>query len=165
MRKWQGDLAFILIVGLLIGGWFYLYPRPTPSPLTEIEPPLDLNIIPLTFSSPQGDELAYRLYAPQGTVRCILVLLHDSAMHGAWYAQLGQQLGGAGIAVFLPDRRGHGYSSGDRQQIAQNRDILNDDITAMIAAAQARYPTVPIFLGGHGRGAGLARAISRRAAR
>ena len=86
---------------------------------------------------------------------CVLVLLHDTLLHGGWYANLGRDLAAHSVAVYLPDRRGWGLSAGDRQEVANDRDVLIHDITALVAAAQARYPQKKVFLGGHGRGAGL----------
>jgi alpha-beta hydrolase superfamily lysophospholipase len=85
----------------------------------------------------------------------VLVLLHDTLLHGGWYANLGHDLAAQGVAVYLPDRRGWAHSAGDRREVAKGREVLTDDITAMIAAAQARYPQKKVYLGGHGRGAGL----------
>ncbi len=155
MKKWQGDLVFILIVALAIGGWFSLYPRQGDSLLSPLTPPVELNIEPRIYASPYGERLAYRLYEPPGEVDAVLVLLHDTLLHGAWYAELGYGLAKEGIAVYAPDRRGWGHSIGDHRQGAQDVDVLMQDIEAMIFAAHARYPLKELFLGGHGRGAGL----------
>jgi alpha-beta hydrolase superfamily lysophospholipase len=156
MQKWKGDIAFLLVVGALVAGWMYLYPKPGDSPLSPLEPPADLQATDLpSYASPEGLELSYRRYEPAGEARCVLVLLHDTMLHSGWYANLGRDLAAQGIAVYLPDRRGWGHSAGDRREVAEDRDVLTDDITAMIAVAQARYPQKEVFLGGHGRGAGL----------
>ena len=156
MHKWKGDIAFLLVVGTLIAGWMYLYPRPGDSPLSPLEPPADLDAEDLpSYASPEGLKLSYRLYEPAGETRCVLVFLHDTLLHSGWYANLGRDLAAQGIAVYLPDRRGWGHSAGDRREVAENRDVLTHDLTAMIAVAQARYPQKEVFVGGHGRGAGL----------
>jgi acylglycerol lipase len=156
MKKWKGDITFLLVVGALIAGWMYLYPKPGDSPLSPLEPPADLQAVDLpSYASPEGLKLSYRSYEPAGETECVLVLLHDTLLHGGWYANLGRDLAAQGIAVYLPDRRGWGRSAGDRREVAEDRDVLTDDITAMIAVAQARYPQKEVFLGGHGRGAGL----------
>jgi acylglycerol lipase len=158
MRKWKGDITFLLVVGALVAGWMYLYPKAGDSVLASLEPPADLQArateLP-SYASPEGLKLSYRLYEPAGDARYVLVLLHDTLLHSGWYANLGRDLAAQGVAVYLPDRRGWGGSAGNRREVAENKSVLTDDITAMIAAAQARYPQKKVFLGGHGRGAGL----------
>ena len=39
MKKWKGDLVFLVLVGALVGGWLYLYPRPAESVLSPLAPP------------------------------------------------------------------------------------------------------------------------------
>ena len=169
MQKWKGDVIFLLVVGALIAGWMYLYPKPGDSLLTPLEPPAEMQAaqpasaqpasaqardLP-SYASPEGLKLSYRLFEPVEDPMCVLVLLHDTLLHGGWYANLGRDLAAHSVAVYLPDRRGWGLSAGDRQEVANDRDVLIHDITALVAAAQARYPQKKVFLGGHGRGAGL----------
>jgi alpha-beta hydrolase superfamily lysophospholipase len=158
-RKWKGDILFLLVVGALIGGWLYLYPHPGDSALSPLTPPRDLQAQDLpSYASFEGLKLAYRLYEPRGEPHHVLVFLHDTLLHGGWYASLGQDLAREGVAVFLPDRRGWGRSAGDHRQVADQASVLIEDITAMLSVAQARYPHAQtrLYLGGHGRGAGLA---------
>jgi alpha-beta hydrolase superfamily lysophospholipase len=156
MRKWKGDVLFLLVVGALVVGWITLYPDPVDSPLSSLDTPADLHVEELdSYASPEGLKLAYRLYEPEGKVTHVLVLLHDTLLHGGWYETLARGLAERGIAVYLPDRRGWGHSDGNRREVSEDRDVLTEDITAMLAAAQARYPQRKVFLGGHGRGAGL----------
>ena len=169
MQKWKGDVTFLLVVGALIAGWMYLYPKPGDSLLTPLEPPAEMQAaqpasaqaqaaqasnLP-SYASPEGLKLSYRLFEPVEDPMCVLVLLHDTLLHGGWYANLGRDLAAHSVAVYLPDRRGWGLSAGDRQEVANDRDVLIHDIMALVAAAQARYPQKKVFLGGHGRGAGL----------
>ena len=156
MGKWKGDLVFLLVIAALVGGWLYLYPRASESPLSPLEPPEDLQTTNLlTYASQDGLALAYRLYEPPGEVRHVLVFLHDTLLHSGWYTTFARALAKEGIAVYLPDRRGWGYSEGDRQEVTKDKTVLERDIMAMVFAAQARYPQKHIFVGTHGRGAGL----------
>lgn len=163
MKKWQGDVIFIATIAVLIGGWFYLYPRPGASDLSTLDAPIDLDIKPRTYASPDGTALAYRLYEPLGEAQAVLVLLHDTLLHSAWYAELGYNLAERGIVVYSPDRRGWGHSGGDRQRGHDAADVLAQDVMALVAAAHARYPQQRIYIGAHGRGAGI--ALSYTAAR
>ena len=156
MGKWKDDLVFLLIIAALVGGWLYLYPRASESPLSPLDPPEDLQATDLpTYASQEGLALAYRLYEPPGEVGHVLVFLHDTLLHSGWYSTFARELAKEGIAVYLPDRRGWGYSEGDRQEVAEDKTVLERDIMAMVFAAQSRYPQKNIFVGAHGRGAGL----------
>jgi alpha-beta hydrolase superfamily lysophospholipase len=158
IKHWKGDILFILVIGALIGGWMYLYPRPGESPLVPLDPSPALSVEDLpSFASLEGLKLAYRHYAPRdGEPECVIVFLHDTLLHSGWYGPLGEGLAREGVAAYLPDRRGWGHSAGDRLDEEPGDDLLIQDITAMISVAQAQYPQKPIYLGGHGRGAGLA---------
>jgi alpha-beta hydrolase superfamily lysophospholipase len=156
MKKWKGDLVFLVVIGLLVGGWLYLYPHQSGGPLSPLDPPDGLADEGLdSYASYEGLKLAYRLYEPTGDARHVLVFLHDTLLHSGWYVDLARDLASEGIAVYLPDRRGRGHSDGDPRAVSEDRSVLLEDITAMIAVAQDRYPQAEIYLGGHGRGAGL----------
>lgn len=156
MNKWKGDILFVVIVGALVSGWFALYPHPGASPLVPLEPPAGLAVQSLpTYAGADEIELAYRRYEPQGIPSHVIVLLHDTMLHSGWYERLGQDLAERGAVVYLPDRRGWGRSAGDRRKVAQDKSVLLDDITALIAVAQTRTPQTDVYLAGHGRAAGL----------
>jgi len=157
MEKWKGDILFLLVIGALVGGWLSLYPRSADSPLQPIDTPKTLDDKTVrTYASHEGLELAYRLYEPRGTVRHVVIMLHDTLLHSGWYDALGRGLAAEGIAVYLPDRRGCGFSAGDHRSVADHPELLIEDITALISVAQSRHSQTGIYLGGHGRGAGLA---------
>lgn len=149
-------MVFVLIIAVAIVAWMRLYPDVETSSLSPLAPLIEFDAEPRTYASPAGEHLAYRLVEPPGEAQAVLVFLHDTGLHSGWYIELGYGLASRGIAVFLPDRRGWGYSSGERCQKAQDQTVLSDDILAMVVAARSRYPQARIFVGGHGRGAGLA---------
>jgi alpha-beta hydrolase superfamily lysophospholipase len=156
LKKWKGDILFLILVGALVAGWMSLYPNPGESPLVPLDPPAGLGAGSLlTYASADGITLAYRRYEPQGTPSHVVVLLHDTLLHSGWYERLAQDLAERGVAVYLPDRRGWGHSGGDRRQVAEDKSVLLDDITALIAVAQARTLQTEVYLAGHGRAAGL----------
>ena len=157
MKKWLGDMVFLVVIGALVGGWLYLVPRPGDSPLAPLAPPAELADPNLpSYASHEGLKLSYRRYEPSADVKHVLVFTHDTLLHSGWYAGLARDLAERGVVVYLPDRRGRGRSAGDSRAVAEDRSVLIEDITAMISVAQSRYPQVGIYVGGHGRGAGLA---------
>jgi len=157
MKKWRGDIAFLIVVGALVGGWLYLYPTPADSPLQPLHAPTELGAVEVPhYASQEGLALAYRLFEPAEVPQQVLIVLHDTLLHGAWYAELGQALAKDGVAVYLPDRRGRGRSAGEAPIEGAERAALVEDIAALVVAARNRYPQVPVYLGAHGRGAGLA---------
>lgn len=157
MKKWQGDIAFLVIVGVLVGGWLYLYPTPADSLLQAPMAPAALAAGEVPhYASQEGLALTYHLFEPAGRPQQVLILLHDTLLHGGWYAALGQALAEEGVAVYLPDRRGHGRSAGEAPIEGAERAYLVEDIAALVVAARNRYPAAPVYLGAHGRGAGLA---------
>ena len=156
MGKWKGDIVFILVIAALIGGWMYLYPGDRESPLSSLAPPEDLSAEELpTYATLDGLKLAYRSYEPSGPATHVLVFLHDTLLHSGWYADMARDLASQGVAVLLPDRRGWGHSEGDRDEVAKDRSVLAQDIITTISVAQAKYPQSEIFVGAHGRAAGL----------
>ena len=157
MKKWKGDITFLVVVGVLVGGWLYLYPTPADSPLQPLDPPAELGAEEVPhYASQEGLALAYRLFEPAGAPQQVLIVVHDTLLHGGWYAELGQALAVEGVAVYLPDRRGRGRSAGEAPIEGAERADLVEDIAAMVVAARNRYPQAPIYLGAHGRAAGLA---------
>ena len=111
---------------------------------------------PLALTAQDGVALAYRRYAP-ASPRAALLFYHGGGAHdGAGYQWLGQGLQTHyDTAVYLPDLRGHGASDGPRGD-APSPDQVWTDITTFIAHIHTELPEVPLFLGGHSSGAGLA---------
>lgn len=100
--------------------------------------------------------LAYRRYTPDSP-RAALLFYHGGGAHsGAGYQFLGYGLQAQyGIAVCMPDIRGHGASGGPRGDTPSPQQVWAD-ITTFIEHIRAEYPQLPLFLGGHSSGAALA---------
>jgi len=102
-----------------------------------------------------GVALAARPYVPEDPA-AVLIFYHGGGAHGgAGYHHLGTGLrDGYQIAVYTLDIRGHGMSGGRRGDSPSTKQVWKDVSTA-IEFARSRYPSLPVFLGGHSSGAGL----------
>ena len=109
-----------------------------------------------TIQASDGLNLAVRAYVPEAP-RAVLVFWHGGGAHsGAGYHHLGNGLmTDHRIAVYMPDMRGHGVSQGERGDAAAPKQIWQD-ISTVIDHTRARHDGLPIFVGGHSSGGGLA---------
>lgn len=125
--------------------------------LTEIKNAQKVPIQPLEYTqATDGINLAYRAYLPQ-QANAILIFYHGAGAHsGLIYNHIGVGLrDNFDIAVFTPDIRGHGSSEGERGD-APNVKQVWFDINTLIKKAKTLYPNLPVYIGGHSAGAGLA---------
>lgn len=83
--------------------------------------------------------------------RAIVIVVHGIMEHAGRYAEMARRLNQAGIAVWAPDLRGHGRSSGSRVWV-RHFDQYLDDVSLVLADARAAHPGLPVFLFGHSMG-------------
>lgn len=100
--------------------------------------------------------LAFRTYIPP-QAEAILIFYHGAGAHsGLSYNHIGVGLRDEfKIAVYMPDLRGHGSSGGARGDAPSEEQVWSD-INTIVKHARMRHPNLPIFIGGHSGGAGLA---------
>ncbi len=89
--------------------------------------------------------------APKG----VAVIVHGLGEHIGRYAHVAAHLNAQGWAAVGDDHRGHGQSPGKRGVIQQPDDLLHD-LAAVIDAARAAYPGLPLLLLGHSLGGAIA---------
>jgi acylglycerol lipase len=111
---------------------------------------------PEYLTASDGVRLAYRRYAP-ASPRAAVLFYHGGGAHsGAGYQFVGSGLQTLfDMVVYTPDIRGHGASGGPRGD-APNPKQVWADITTLIKHIRAEFPHLPLFLGGHSSGAGVA---------
>lgn len=97
--------------------------------------------------------------AADGEPRGAVTIVHDAGGHGGRYVELASELAGNGLAVALPDLRGHGRSEGPRGHSNGLKEVLRDlgDVQDHLAY---RLPEAPKVLVGHGLGALYALAFA-----
>jgi acylglycerol lipase len=102
-----------------------------------------------------GTRLVGRLWSPAAPPRSLLVLVHGLKDHSGRYESLASVLNSAGISVVAFDLRGHGRSSGERAWVARFGEF-DTDLGAVIEAARAACPDLPVALFGHSLGGAIA---------
>ncbi len=107
-----------------------------------------------TWKSSDGVNFYACEWAPSGSPRACILLIHGLGEHIGRYGHVAAALTGAGYALLGFDLRGHGKSGGPRGH-APSYDALMDDITAFIAQVESRHPGLPRFLYGHSLGGNL----------
>jgi alpha-beta hydrolase superfamily lysophospholipase len=65
----------------------------------------------LTFTDPDGVEVGYRRWLPDGEARAIVHISHGASEHAGRYDRFARCLTTAGYAVYAHDHRGHGTTS------------------------------------------------------
>jgi alpha-beta hydrolase superfamily lysophospholipase len=104
-----------------------------------------------TIDGTKGARIFVRSWQPVAIPRAVVVVCHGVNSHGGQYAWTGEQLAGAGFAVFALDLRGRGRSSGERFYVDDVADYVSD-VAATTALAKSRCPGLPVFLLGHSAG-------------
>jgi len=84
--------------------------------------------------------------------RAYLLLVHASMVHSEYYLPLAAGLAEAGIAVWLPDLRGHGRSGGVRGHVRDWREHVQDVHDAFSAMTALSAPGTPCLLAGESYG-------------
>jgi len=111
---------------------------------------------PQSLQASDGVRLSYRRYTPAAPRAAVLFYHGGGAHSGAGYQYIGNSLQTQfDIVVYTPDIRGHGVSEGPRGD-APNPKQVWEDVTSCIKQIRVDYPHLPLFLGGHSSGAGLA---------
>ncbi|MFT7681714.1 MAG: acylglycerol lipase [Moritella dasanensis] len=125
--------------------------------LKELKSADKKELMPLEYvQASDNTALAFRAYRPLQP-KAILIFYHGAGAHsGLSYNHIAVGLRDEfDIAVYTPDLRGHGRSGGDRGDAPSDEQVWLD-INTLVKHARVQYPNLPLFLGGHSAGAGLA---------
>jgi alpha-beta hydrolase superfamily lysophospholipase len=153
-------IALPLVALLLLAGAIAFGGPGEPAAMASINDPfkqVDFSDLPTArqFSARDGTPLTYRAYAPQGTPRGSVVLVHGSSARGDSMHVLARALAASGLAAYALDMRGHG-DSGVRGRIAYVGQ-LDDDLEDFMRSVQ---PARPATLAGFSSGGGFALRVA-----
>jgi acylglycerol lipase len=99
------------------------------------------------------ESIAYvRWVLPGPASGLVLVFLHGIGSYGEPYGHMVEGLRGSVDAVYMPDMRGHGRSTGVRGDLTSRRAVIHD-IDVVVDAARRDNPDARVVLGGESMGA------------
>jgi alpha-beta hydrolase superfamily lysophospholipase len=110
-------------------------------------------------TTPDGESLLARHWAPVEATRALVVIVHGLKDHSARYAAFATRLASSGYSVYAFDLRGHGRSSGERVAPARWLDYVGD-LDRFLTAVETREPGRPVFVLGHSMGGAIATAAA-----
>ena len=109
-----------------------------------------------TLRVDESTTLALCAYEPEGAPRASVVIGGAMGVRQDYYAAFAQWLAGQGFRVTTFDYRGHGDSLvGPMREVRADLFDWARDYEAVIAAARAAQPDLPLYLLGHSLGAQL----------
>lgn len=116
---------------------------------------------PVSWSLPGHAGTLACLTWPNADARVLAVLVHGHREELADYQHVADTLVDAGAVVAGNDLAGHGGSTGERALIDDFEPVV-DDLAAVIAAASAGHPGLPVVVVGHEVGAMVAVRLAQR---
>jgi alpha-beta hydrolase superfamily lysophospholipase len=114
-----------------------------------------------SFQGRDGADIHWQAWLPDAEPDAVVLLAHGLAEHAGRYAHVGAGMAERGLAVYAPDHRGHGRSSGPRTQINSIEHAV-DDLHTFAGIVKERHPSAPTFLLGHSMGGAIAFAYALR---
>jgi alpha-beta hydrolase superfamily lysophospholipase len=119
-------------------------------PMTRETHPVDLTADFVSTGDQGGLALFVRRLEARRP-RAGLIFLHGSLVHSEYYLAWGLTLAQRGIAVWLPDLRGHGRSGGMRGTVGRY-PTYTADLSRVVEAFRRTWPDLPLYLGGESFG-------------
>ena len=106
-----------------------------------------------SFDSGRGTEIKGVTWLPASEPVGLVYISHGYGEHMDNYDELGSTLAGAGLAVFGHDHDGHGVSGGERVNIEDFENYV-EDVFRGCQVNKLRYPNkeLPIFIFGQSMG-------------
>ena len=118
----------------------------------------------LKFETSDGKSIAYQKVSPSVPAKAVVVIGHGMNDYGGRFLELANQLASIGIAVYLPDLRGHGDTDAgaNRGYLADSNGFerVVEDLVELGDFAAKEQGGLPLFYFGHSFGALLGMALS-----
>jgi alpha-beta hydrolase superfamily lysophospholipase len=160
-----GGLLGVAVVALAaaLAGMIAFGTADPPLPLASISDPfrkVDFSDLPPLQETParKGTPIVFRAYLaepPPAADERVVIAIHGSSATSASLHQLAKALRAEGIAVYVPDIRGHG-KTGTRRGDIDYAGQLDDDLADLASLVHARHPHARIVLLGLSSGGGFA---------
>jgi alpha-beta hydrolase superfamily lysophospholipase len=113
----------------------------------------------LTFTDPDGVDVFYRRWLPDGAPLRTVRVAHGMSEHSGRYDRFAQLLRAGGAAVYAPDHRGHGRTAdatGPGRAGPSGFDGIIEDVDQLASIATEGSGDAPLVLFGHSMGAAIA---------
>jgi alpha-beta hydrolase superfamily lysophospholipase len=104
-----------------------------------------------SLKTADGTELYFRYWQAADPQAPVFVFVHGLGAHTGWFIDLGNQMNGRGLNVYMDDHRAFGRSGGARGHV-KRASIYLDDLHQFLAEVQQRHPQAQLFLCGHSMG-------------
>jgi acylglycerol lipase len=108
----------------------------------------------IRLTAPDGTSLVGSAWAPTGTPRAALLVVHGLKDHAQRYGELAARLGALGVAAYGFDLRGHGRSGGARAWVGRFDEYVSD-VDVVVGEVGRRSDGLPLYLLGHSLGGAI----------
>lgn len=156
-----GLISLIALPVLIVSSLLIFGTAKPPKPLSSVTNPfatMNYSGLPAIerYRARDGAMLSFRYYPAKS--KQVAVLIHGSAGSSSDMHAMAQALQTSGVAVYVPDLRGHGanYPHGDVAYIGQ----LDDDMADFLNVVQPKHPDARWTLIGFSSGGGFALRIA-----
>jgi len=118
----------------------------------------------LRFAASDGKSIAYQKVIPSAQAKAVVVIGHGMNEHGSRYSHLAKALADVGLAVYVPDLRGHGDTDdgANRGYLADSNGFerVVEDLMELGDFAAKEQGGIPLYYFGHSFGSLLCLALS-----
>ena len=103
------------------------------------------------YHTEDNHKIFYRNSIPSAPTNNVIIIIHGWGEHSGCHKDTMQHFCKKGYAVYVPDLRGHGLSTGQRGHVNKWHDYLTD-ISTLMALINKQHPKNRLFIIGHSMG-------------
>lgn len=104
-----------------------------------------------SFTNAAGQNIFTRYWPIEGDAKAVVIIAHGLGEHSGRYLHVAEALNEAGYICYALDHRGHGHSEGNRVQVTDYNNFI-DDLKLFYDSIKADHADSKIFLLGHSMG-------------